>query len=212
MTICKELWMCSMLKTCQCLWLCFFHCNMIRFNIRNLNPRKCCAWNLSFLVIFLEILIVISTTGFFWSRNILDTGSIVLVAVWKSAQLGSLKSSFLLFSFSFFPSYFRFFVYFFLRFMADALETAFMQREQWERETGINQKSIGNRNSSSNSSNSSRRRKRSVSLERNVETLVVADQKMTEFYSNEDIETYILTVMNMVPHNQTASFLFEINV
>ena len=43
-----------------------------------------------------------------------------------------------------------------------------------------------------------RRRKRSVSLERNVETLVVADQKMTEFYSNEDIELYILTVMNMV--------------
>lgn len=41
-------------------------------------------------------------------------------------------------------------------------------------------------------------RKRSVSVERNVETLVVADQKMTEFYSNEDIETYILTVMNMV--------------
>ena len=35
-------------------------------------------------------------------------------------------------------------------------------------------------------------------IERNVETLVVADQKMTEYYSNEDIETYILTVMNMV--------------
>ena len=45
---------------------------------------------------------------------------------------------------------------------------------------------------------STRRAKRSVSLERNVETLVVADQKMTEYYSNEDIETYILTVMNMV--------------
>ena len=37
-----------------------------------------------------------------------------------------------------------------------------------------------------------------MSVERNVETLVVADRKMTEFYSNEDIETYILTVMNMV--------------
>ena len=42
------------------------------------------------------------------------------------------------------------------------------------------------------------RSKRSVSVERNVETLVVADQRMMEFYSNEDIETYILTVMNMV--------------
>ena len=43
-----------------------------------------------------------------------------------------------------------------------------------------------------------RRRKRSYSLERNVETLVVADGKMTEFYKNENIETYILTIMNMV--------------
>ena len=58
------------------------------------------------------------------------------------------------------------------------------QREEWER----SQLAAGKR----------RRRKRSVSVERNVETLVVADQKMTEFYSNEDIETYILTVMNMV--------------
>ena len=58
-------------------------------------------------------------------------------------------------------------------------------------------------------------RKRSVSLERNVETLVVADQKMTEFYSNEDIETYILTVMNMVsnllfPHIRRITFIQEL--
>lgn len=67
---------------------------------------------------------------------------------------------------------------------SDAVELAFRQREEWER----SQLAAGKR----------RRRKRSVSVERNVETLVVADQKMTEFYSNEDIETYILTVMNMV--------------
>lgn len=42
------------------------------------------------------------------------------------------------------------------------------------------------------------RSKRSVSVERNVETLVVADKAMVEYYSDEDIETYILTVMNMV--------------
>ncbi|KAG8200338.1 hypothetical protein JTE90_028520 [Oedothorax gibbosus] len=42
------------------------------------------------------------------------------------------------------------------------------------------------------------RRKRSVSSERNVETLVVADKMMVDYYSEEDIETYILTVMNMV--------------
>ena len=52
--------------------------------------------------------------------------------------------------------------------------------------------------SEKNGQKKKRRNKRSVSVERNVETLVVADQKMMEFYSNEDIETYILTVMNMV--------------
>ncbi|XP_028966579.1 A disintegrin and metalloproteinase with thrombospondin motifs 7 [Galendromus occidentalis] len=43
-----------------------------------------------------------------------------------------------------------------------------------------------------------RRRKRSVSIERNVETLVVADRTMLEYYKNEDMETYLLTVLNMV--------------
>ncbi|CAN7976218.1 unnamed protein product, partial [Ixodes persulcatus] len=40
--------------------------------------------------------------------------------------------------------------------------------------------------------------KRSVSLERNVETLLVADRTMVEYYSNEDLQTYLLTVLNMV--------------
>ena len=43
-----------------------------------------------------------------------------------------------------------------------------------------------------------RRKKRSISIERNVETLVVVDHTMMEYYKNEDIETYILTIMNMV--------------
>ncbi|KAK8761896.1 hypothetical protein V5799_026839 [Amblyomma americanum] len=43
-----------------------------------------------------------------------------------------------------------------------------------------------------------RRRRRSVSLERNVETLLVADRTMVEYYSNEDLQTYLLTVLNMV--------------
>lgn len=37
-----------------------------------------------------------------------------------------------------------------------------------------------------------------MSVERNVEVTVVADKKMVDYYSNEDINTYILTVMNMV--------------
>ena len=43
-----------------------------------------------------------------------------------------------------------------------------------------------------------KRKRRSVSVERNVEVLVVADQKMVDYYSNEDLNNYILTVMNMV--------------
>lgn len=63
-------------------------------------------------------------------------------------------------------------------------------REKWEEEQQEAARSKKRR--------SSRRKKRSVSSERNVETLVVADKMMMEYYSNEDIETYILTVMNMV--------------
>lgn len=43
-----------------------------------------------------------------------------------------------------------------------------------------------------------RRHKRSISLERHVETLVVVDTKMVEYYKDEDVTTYVLTIMNMV--------------
>lgn len=42
------------------------------------------------------------------------------------------------------------------------------------------------------------RQKRSFSKERNVETLVVVDTKMVEYYKSENLETYVLTIMNMV--------------
>ena len=42
------------------------------------------------------------------------------------------------------------------------------------------------------------RHKRSISLERHVETLVVVDTKMVEYYKDEDVTTYVLTIMNMV--------------
>lgn len=51
-----------------------------------------------------------------------------------------------------------------------------------------------NRNADKNKT----RVKRSVSIESNVEILVVADKEMIEFYANDDLTTYILTVMNMV--------------
>lgn len=43
-----------------------------------------------------------------------------------------------------------------------------------------------------------RRKKRSVSSPKYVETLVVVDPVMMNYYYNEDMETYVLTVMNIV--------------
>ena len=45
------------------------------------------------------------------------------------------------------------------------------------------------------------RRRRSISKEYFVETLVVVDHSMVEYYKNEDVNTYIFTIMNMVSHN-----------
>lgn len=42
------------------------------------------------------------------------------------------------------------------------------------------------------------RKKRSVSVERNVETLVVADKMMVGYHGRKDVESYILTIMNIV--------------
>lgn len=46
--------------------------------------------------------------------------------------------------------------------------------------------------------NSQQRHKRSVSKPHYVETLLVADQSMVDFHQDVDIETYLLTIMNMV--------------
>ncbi|XP_040596252.1 A disintegrin and metalloproteinase with thrombospondin motifs 7 isoform X2 [Mesocricetus auratus] len=43
-----------------------------------------------------------------------------------------------------------------------------------------------------------RRQQRSVSKEKWVETLVVADAKMVEYHGQPQVETYVLTIMNMV--------------
>ncbi|KAM3939316.1 A disintegrin and metalloproteinase with thrombospondin motifs 12 [Leptodactylus fuscus] len=56
------------------------------------------------------------------------------------------------------------------------------QREKWER-TQLKNRRIS---------------PRSVSKERWVETLVVADTKMIEYHGSESVESYIFTVMNMV--------------
>ncbi|XP_063044253.1 A disintegrin and metalloproteinase with thrombospondin motifs 7 isoform X2 [Engraulis encrasicolus] len=65
------------------------------------------------------------------------------------------------------------------------------QRERWERRQ---------RHHHGSSSSSSRRRihQRSISRERWVETLVVAEPKMVEYHGSEGVESYILAVMNIV--------------
>lgn len=57
-----------------------------------------------------------------------------------------------------------------------------LQREKWER-SHMMAKTIS---------------RRSVSKERWVETLVVADSKMIEYHGSENVEAYILTIINMV--------------
>lgn len=57
-----------------------------------------------------------------------------------------------------------------------------LQREKWERGAWP----------------SRRLSRRSISKERWVETLVVADTKMVQYHGNDNVESYILTIMNMV--------------
>ncbi|CAH1796676.1 unnamed protein product, partial [Owenia fusiformis] len=69
----------------------------------------------------------------------------------------------------------------------NAEDTVEKQRERWE-----------NHVRPSKTKEHKRRSKRSISQENNVETLVVIDTKMVEYYKNDDIEVYILTILNMV--------------
>ncbi|XP_061450757.1 A disintegrin and metalloproteinase with thrombospondin motifs 7 isoform X2 [Rhineura floridana] len=63
-----------------------------------------------------------------------------------------------------------------------SLENSEKQREKWE---GMRRRKR-------------RIKQRSVSKEKWVETLVVADTKMVEYHGSRDVERYVLTVMNMV--------------
>lgn len=61
------------------------------------------------------------------------------------------------------------------------------EREEWEREQ---QRGGGQARGS--------RTQRSVSKERWVETMVVADSKLIEYHGSDNVESYIFTIMNMV--------------
>lgn len=60
------------------------------------------------------------------------------------------------------------------------------EREEWESE----QQRGGDQTQS--------RSQRSVSRERWVETMVVADSKLIEYHGSDNVESYIFTIMNMV--------------
>lgn len=53
------------------------------------------------------------------------------------------------------------------------------------------------------------RKKRSISRERYVEVMVVVDKEMMDFYKHEDVQTYVLTIMNMV-NTFLLSFFFSL--
>uniref|UniRef100_UPI003AAEB983 A disintegrin and metalloproteinase with thrombospondin motifs 12-like n=1 Tax=Centroberyx gerrardi TaxID=166262 RepID=UPI003AAEB983 len=60
------------------------------------------------------------------------------------------------------------------------------EREEWEREQQQGEEQAQSRS------------QRSVSRERWVETMVVADSKLIEYHGSDNVESYIFTIMNMV--------------
>ncbi|KAK6180186.1 hypothetical protein SNE40_012381 [Patella caerulea] len=72
----------------------------------------------------------------------------------------------------------------------DETDRAIKRRERWQKHH--------NNHSPRRQPKQHRRRKRSISTEKYVETLIVIDPVMTKYYQNEDLENYVLTVMNMV--------------
>lgn len=75
------------------------------------------------------------------------------------------------------------FINFLSVFLGTSHENAFREREIWEQQ---------------NRKENHHRHKRSISTDKIAETLVVVDPQMVKYYQNEDIENYVLTVMNMV--------------
>lgn len=65
----------------------------------------------------------------------------------------------------------------------ESLEQSERRRERWQQKQPRRRRRL---------------RQRSISREKWVETLVVADTKMVEFHGSDNIEKYVLTVMNMV--------------
>ena len=93
--------------------------------------------------------------------------------------------------------------------VADDIARILKQRERWERHRRHAERKAlkaEEEEEESGTGRRSRRRKRSISSEKNAETLIVVDPDMMRYYQNEDIENYVLTVMNMVRHNTNTGW------
>ncbi|XP_043277591.1 A disintegrin and metalloproteinase with thrombospondin motifs 7-like isoform X2 [Venturia canescens] len=72
-------------------------------------------------------------------------------------------------------------------------------RLEWQTQPGLVQvQGRGRRKHQTRQQRSWQRSKRSISRARHVEALVVADTSMMAFHQDGDVETYLLTIMNMV--------------
>jgi len=70
------------------------------------------------------------------------------------------------------------------------LEDAERRRQRWEQRRGARK--------------GRRVHQRSVTTEKWVETLVVADHKMVEYHGSQGVEGYVLAIMNIVSTNITS--------
>lgn len=70
--------------------------------------------------------------------------------------------------------------------------------ENLERMRSVNKKNASNEYDGEHNRRGHHRGKRSISSPRHVEALIVADPSMVAFHQDGDVETYLLTIMNMV--------------
>lgn len=72
------------------------------------------------------------------------------------------------------------------------------QLENVEHTSGVSRKNASIEDTGDRNHRDRHRAKRSISSPRHVEALIVADPSMVAFHQDGDVETYLLTIMNMV--------------
>lgn len=72
------------------------------------------------------------------------------------------------------------------------------QQENIQHSSSVYSQNVSIQNENEFNRRESQREKRSISTPRHVEALIVADPSMVSFHQDGDVETYLLTIMNMV--------------